>query len=247
MRLEAVRIPGEGVELAGLRYVPGRTPRSTALVFAHGFTAGKYSLDGLASYLAGRGYVGLTFDFVGHKLGATGGEMRHSTQAAENLQAALGWMRAHTEAERIALIGHSMGAGAALAVAAQKWRNPAERGARPAGVVCLCLGTEPTKGFESAVGKAMLEMRRDYVAGAEPLQLLTELGEMIREAEGLQGLPALFVAARQDVLVSVARVEALAALAGESASVTVIESSHLDAPDRARATVIRWLEEKGLV
>jgi len=65
LRLETIRIPSGGVELAGLRYMPEGTPRTTALLFAHGFTSSKHSMDGLASYLASHGYVGVTFDFVG--------------------------------------------------------------------------------------------------------------------------------------------------------------------------------------
>src|SRR2546421_12047575 len=89
-----------------------------ALLFAHGFSSGKYSMDSLAGYLAARGYEGWTFDFVGHKLGGSGGEMRTAQQAAENLRDALAWVRGHSEAREICLIGHSMGAAAALQVAA---------------------------------------------------------------------------------------------------------------------------------
>src|SRR5690242_2287330 len=100
--------------------MPEAPRKPVALLYAHGFTAGKYSLDGLASYLAGRGYEGLTFDFVGHKLGCSGGAMRHLSQATDNLAAVLAWLRRATDAEQIVLIGHSMGAAAALQVAARK-------------------------------------------------------------------------------------------------------------------------------
>src|SRR5579862_7808706 len=113
-----VSMPGEWITLAGLRYLPERGARDTALVFTHGFTAGKYSLDILASYLAQRGYEGLTFDLAGHKLGATGGQMTRAEQAAENLRDALHWLRLRTSARNIVLIGHSMGAAATLRTAA---------------------------------------------------------------------------------------------------------------------------------
>ena len=76
LRLETVTIRGRASDLAGLRYLPEGNRRSIGVVLAHGFTSGKYSLDGLANYLATRGYEALTFDFVGHKLGGPVGLWR---------------------------------------------------------------------------------------------------------------------------------------------------------------------------
>ena len=241
MKLESVRIPAEGATLAALHYLPEGQVRPTVLLYTHGFTSGKYSLDTLAGYLAGRGYPGLTFDLIGHKLGGTGGEMRHTLQAAENLRDALIWVRGHLETAQVVLVGHSMGAAAGLQVAAWERQSP---GTPPlAGVISLCMGLEPAAGFASQIGRAMLAQRHDYVAGAPALELLTGLNSMVQTAAAEIGdLPALFIAARQDVLLSVARVEALAAIAGANASVVVLDAAHLDAPDRSRATIIQWLE-----
>ncbi len=243
MKLETVQIPAEDVVLAGLRYVPEGRIKTTALLFTHGFTSGKYSLDSLAGYLAGRGYPGLTFDLVGHKLGGTGGEMRRTMQAAENVRDALNWLRQHTEAERVALIGHSMGAAASLQVGA--WEQ--ERSGTPplAGVVSMCMGLDPAEGFGTQIGRAMLLQRQDYVAGAPALELLTGLNTLVHAASELGDLPVLFIAARQDVLLPVVRVEGLAALAGPNTTVTALDASHLDTPDRSRATIIQWLEARG--
>lgn len=244
MKLENVRIPAEGVTLSGLHYIPEGRVHSTAIIYTHGFTAGKYSLDTLAGYLAGRGYPGLTFDLVGHKLGGTGGEMRRTLQAAENLRDALLWVRGHLDIARVVLVGHSMGAAAGVQVAAWEQQTP---GMPPlAGIVGLCMGLEPARGFESHIGRAMLAQRRDYVAGAPPLELLQGLSGLLASAPQIGDLPALFIAARQDVLVPVARVEALAELAGANASVVALDAAHLDAPDRARATIIQWLEARDL-
>ena len=245
MKLEVVNIPHKEVTLAALRYVPVTVAHPTALLFAHGFTSGKHSLDLLASYLAGKGYEGLTFDFVGHKLGATGGEMRHIGQAVENLQAALDWLRRNSRAEQIVLVGHSMGAAASLAVAAQEQGCPPTANvARLAGIVSICMGLEPSKGFMEAIGRTMLTQRSDYVAGSPAVQLLTEIESLVPSAQHLGDLPSLFIAARQDVLIPVTRVEGLARLAGLSAQVAVIDASHLEAPDRSRATIIQWLERQ---
>lgn len=245
MKLESVRIPADGATtLTGLNYVPeGGRIRPTALLYTHGFTSGKYSLDTLAGYLAGRGYPGLTFDLIGHKLGGTGGEMQRTVQAAENLQDALTWVRGHLDVEQVVLVGHSMGAAAGVQVAAWECLRP---GNPPVvGVVSMCMGLEPATGFESQIGRAMLTQRRDYVAGSPALELLQGLNALVLSATGMGDLPALFIAARQDVLLSVARVEALAALAGANASVIVVDAAHLDAPDRSRSTIIQWLEGRG--
>lgn len=243
MRLDSVRIPGDPVPLAALRYVPEQPPRPQRLIYTHGFTSGKYSFDGLASYLAAKRYVGLTFDCVGHKLGATGGEMRHIVQAAENLRDALAWERAQTPESDIILIGHSMGAAATLQVAAWEQENPNLVG-RLAGIVCLCMGTNPSQAFSGPLGKTMLAQRQDYVMGAPAPELLSQLDAMALTVRAIGTLPALFVAAKQDVLLPVERVEALAALAGAHADFRVIESSHLEAPDRSRGTILQWLESE---
>jgi len=242
-----VSIPGEDVALAGLRYLPERSARDTALVFTHGFTAGKYGLDILAAYLAQRGYEGLTFDLVGHKLGATGGQMVRAEQAAENLRDALHWLRLHTVARNVVLIGHSMGAAATLQAAAWERAAGTRLGqARLAGIVCMCIGRHPERGFEGVIGAAMLEQRSDYVAGAPALELLEQLDALVLSARDVGTIPALFVAAKQDAVVAPDRVAEAAALVGPTATVVTVDTSHLEAPDRARPTVLQWLQAQGL-
>jgi pimeloyl-ACP methyl ester carboxylesterase len=244
VKLESVRIPAEGATLTGLHYVPEGRIKSTAILYTHGFTSGKYSLDTLAGYLAGRGYPGLTFDLIGHKLGGTGGAMHRTVQAAENLRDALAWVRGHLEVAQVVLVGHSMGAAAGVQVAA--WERLRPGNPPVVGIVGLCMGLEPAVGFESQIGRAMLAQRRDYVAGAPVLELLQGLNTLLLSAAEIGDLPSLFIAARQDVLIPVARVEALAALAGPNASVVALDAAHLDAPDRSRATIIQWLETQSL-
>lgn len=248
MKLEPVRIPSGKVKLAGLRYLPEQNVRPVALLYAHGFTSGKYSLDTLAGYFAGKGYEGLTFDFVGHKLGASGGEMQSATDACVNLRDALHWLRQQSKARQIVLIGHSMGGAATLAVAAlEAARKPASHyEAALAGIVCLCIGEKPSQGFEGAIGQAMLQQRSDHVAGAPAAHLLGQLDSLVHAADNVGSLPALFIAARQDVLIAPERVEALARRVGPQAHMEVIESSHLEAPDRSRAAIAQWLAARGL-
>jgi len=241
-------MPGGDVILAGLRYIPEGRRTDTTLVYTHGFTSGKFSLDILASYLALRGYEGLTFDLVGHKLGATGGAMLRAEQAAENLRDALSWLRANLSARNVVLIGHSMGAAATLRAAELDLgaEDPMLGNARLAGVVCMCIGRHPATGFDGVIGRAMLEQRGDYVAGAPALEILAQLDMLVKSARHLGELPALFIAAKQDALVSPERVEELAAMAGPNATLTTIDTTHLEAPDRARPTILQWLRAQGL-
>jgi pimeloyl-ACP methyl ester carboxylesterase len=244
MRLEQVCIPSRGVMLAGLLYHPERTPHATGIVLAHGFTSGKYSLDGLASYLAVHGYTCLTYDCVGHKLGASGGEMRHANQAVENLTDGLAWMRALGTMARIVLIGHSMGGIAAVAAAARDIR--ARPPGRPplGGIVSLCAGANPSRAFRAGLGQKMLQQREDYFVGAPALRIVSELDSIAAEGSHLGGLPALFIAARHDILIALGDVEELARRAGPSAVFASVESSHLEAPDRSRGRILEWLEGK---
>jgi pimeloyl-ACP methyl ester carboxylesterase len=250
MQLTPVSIPQHknggngGPELAGLLYTPDRPVVGASVVLGHGFTSGKYSMDSLASYLAMRGRTCLTYDAVGHKLGATGGEMMHMGQAAENMLAALAWMRGETEPTSVALVGHSMGAAAAIAAAAADITSPAA-GARVAGICTLCMGVNPTAGFEGTLGAAMLLQRKDYVAGAPAINLLAGLDRLLSFAPqlGTCALPVLLVAARSDVLLPVENVRRLAEQIGESAEMRVIDAQHIDAPDKARGLVANWLQD----
>lgn len=242
MRLDALAIPSAHGKLAALHYGAEAGSADTVVIYSHGFTSGKYSMDSLASYLASRGYPGITFDFVGHKLGASGGEMRYLMQAADNLQDVLDWVRQRLQPPRVVLAGHSLGGLATLAVAAAELETPAASGVSLAGIACLCVGVSPGHGFESAVGQIMLNQRSDYVVGAPAWQLVGQLDELAASAERIDDLPTLLVAASQDILVPESRVHSLAARIGNAATVAVIESSHLEAPERSRRTLLEWLD-----
>ena len=245
MQLKTVSIPCDGgPELAGLLYLPDRPVTGASVVLGHGFTSGKYSMDSLASYLASRGRTCLTYDAVGHKLGGTGGKMMHMLQAAENMTAALAWLRSETDPVSVALVGHSMGAASAIAAAEADLSAPA-KGAKLAGICCLCMGMNPTRGFESTLGAAMLVQRSDSVAGAPAANLLAGLDRLLASAPRLRSyaLPTLLVAARSDVLLPVENVRELAEQIGDSAELRVIDAQHIDAPDKARGVVANWLQD----
>jgi pimeloyl-ACP methyl ester carboxylesterase len=242
MKLENLTIPSGEHQLAALHYQPDGDPRPLAIIYTHGFTSGKYSMDNLAAYLATKGYEGLTFDLVGHKLGASSGKLVRMMQVPESLRDVLTSFRRMTDAPQIVLVGHSLGAASSLQVAA--WtEEPKSELPTLAGVAALCMGDQPARAFDSTVGKAMLDLRQTYVEGAPARQLLEELAEIVHRLPALQRTPALFVAARQDVLVSPDRVQSFGQRLAAHAEFAVIESSHLDAPDKSKVTLLRWLEQ----
>jgi len=235
MDLVRIRVQVEPVSLAALAYVPDGALKPLACVLSHGFTASKATLDLLAAYLAGRGYGCLTFDFRGHKLGGSTGELRSMDEAVEDLQAAVATARERFGRERCVLVGHSMGALVSFAVAAE---DP-----NTVGVVAIATGAKPSKGFSSAAGRAMLEQRSSYVEGADPRTLLEQMDSLAANVERLGDRPSLFVAARHDLLVRPDTLRSLSLLAGPTAQFIEVEAQHLDAPDRARGAVAKWLDD----
>src|SRR5207244_1044413 len=89
MKLERVVIPGDGVTLAGLVYTPREDSGRPCVVVSHGFTASKESVDLLAAYLCHRGYPCVTYDFRGHKLGGSTGDLNHASDTLADLDAAI--------------------------------------------------------------------------------------------------------------------------------------------------------------
>lgn len=126
-------------------YVPGRVDRSyqqlpdpppaghrlPAVVLAHGFSADRITMSSLARSLAAAGYAVVAFDFRGH--GANGHGFG-SGELIDDVGQAVSWAARspYVDPHRIAIMGHSMGAGAVLDFAT---RDP-----RPAAVVALSGG-----------------------------------------------------------------------------------------------------------
>lgn len=205
----------------------------------HGLTAGKYGLDSMASYLAGKGYECITFDFTGHKMGDSDGRLERVEQIVENALTALENLLKATGAEKAILLGHSMGGVAALGVAS----------ARPslaAGVITLCTGWNPERGFRGALGQTMMHQRADYVDGLPIESLLRELDRLTQALCPMPKLPILCVSGRQDILVSEEQVRQLAEHIGPSAETLSLETTHLEAVEKARGAVVHWLDKKKL-
>ncbi len=236
MRLERVSIPAEGVVLSALTYTPRTDKRDLCVILSHGFTASKESVDLMAGYLCSRGYCCLTFDFRGHKLGGSSGDLNHASDILLDLEAAAHFALERFEKIRCILVGHSMGGLASVLTA--------ESMPKVAAVVVIATGPRPSAGFRQPVGIAMLSQRSDYVSGAEPMALLEQLDELTAGFNGLGARPSLFVAAKGDAVVKPSRVRELADMAGPQAEYAEIEGSHLGALDRARGLVANWLDRQ---
>jgi pimeloyl-ACP methyl ester carboxylesterase len=177
----------------------------------------------------------VTFDCRGHKLGASTGELEAIGEAVEDLRAVIEAARERFGRRDCVLIGHSMGALLGFEVAAG---DPDVKG-----LVAIATGARPSKGFNSAAGKAMLEQRSAYVEGAEAITLLRQMDALSENVERLGDRPSLFVAARNDLLVRPDTLRSLSLLAGPHAEFVEVEAQHLDAPDRSRGVVASWLDQ----
>ena len=102
----------DGVVLSGRLYGTG----TTGVVLAHMYPADQSSWASFAERLASKGYAALTFDFRGY--GRSGGT-KEIGLIDRDMMAALGFLQGHG-AERVFLIGASMGGTASLLVARDK-------------------------------------------------------------------------------------------------------------------------------
>jgi dienelactone hydrolase len=97
---------------------PPRGARPPAVVVMHGFAGDRLSMSGLSRRLAAAGYAVLAIDARGH--GENRNAFARSWAVADyffaDLRAAVDFLRAYpfVDGSRIALLGHSMGAGASL-------------------------------------------------------------------------------------------------------------------------------------
>jgi dienelactone hydrolase len=114
--------PGPGAARFGVRQ-PG-PPGEAAVVVAHGYAADRATMRALSESLAAAGYVVVAIDEAGHGLNPR--SLRTGSGRPDYLTtdvaAAVEWLRTTrgVAAERIVLLGHSMGARAVFTYAAQR-------------------------------------------------------------------------------------------------------------------------------
>ena len=229
------RIQAENNDVAVLEYEP-RRPRDVSLVVGHGYSSSKHNLDFLCNFLASHGFAVFSLDFPGHKLGASGGELRGIDDLIDAMSATVAFARGRREGP-VYLLGHSMGAMTALFVAAM------DRSI--AGTIAITTGYGRPTAIDALRSKGVTDFRSSYVDGAALPDLVEGVDHRFAEAlPRLQGRPQLYIAARRDAMVSPRSVEDLYERAPEPKDFIVIDSDHTYAGDNARGEVLQWLNAR---
>jgi pimeloyl-ACP methyl ester carboxylesterase len=234
-RVELFRIAAERNGLAVLWYEP-RRPRGVSLVAGHGYSSSKQNLDFLCGFLSSHGFGVYSFDFPGHKLGASGGELRGIDDCIEAMFRVVAFARQRGD-EILYTLGHSMGGMTAIFTSALD--------ANIHGTVAIATGYGRPTSLESLRKVGPTDFRSSYVVGVTLPELVA--GVDARYAEllvRLAGRPALYIAANRDAMVSLRSVRELYGRAPEPKTFATIESDHTYAAEHARATVLEWLNER---
>ncbi len=238
MRLLPVSIRSGNLQVSGLQYVPAVQPKELSILLTHGYTAGKYSMDYLASILARKGYTCLTYDLPGHLLGATGGELREYEDALNCTMRCAEWFEGKTSGKLI-LAGHSLGAALSIHATIQYEKNSKSV---LAGLVAMSIGENPFSGFESPLGQSMMQMRESHVAGLQAEQFLKEIDTHINHTNDVIITKSLFLAGEQDFIAPPDRVEALANRICKNSTYKELKTNHLEMPQRSANTILSWLQ-----
>jgi dienelactone hydrolase len=119
LRTEVMRIPDGEITLSAILHIPleaGPINPRPAVAVTHGISSTKEMVDAISLELARRGFITLTLDLHGH--GDSEGQLSGS-DASFGLQAAVDYLRSRSDTDPlfIGVAGHSLGAGAARAVA----------------------------------------------------------------------------------------------------------------------------------
>lgn len=105
-------LPQDAEDDGGLPSPLPRDERPPVIVMAHGYSADRASMSGLARSLAEAGYAVLSFDFRGHGSNT----QRFQGDLRDDVAAAVEWAQTspYVDGSELAVLGHSMGAGAVL-------------------------------------------------------------------------------------------------------------------------------------
>jgi pimeloyl-ACP methyl ester carboxylesterase len=228
--LDLIRVGARNNEVAVLVYEP-RRPRNVTIVAGHGYSSSKQNLDLLCAFLQSHGFRVFSLDFPGHKLGASGGELRSIDDCTDAMSAVVDAARAYGKTPLYTL-GHSMGAITALLVAAN---DPAIDGS-----IAIATGYGRPTAFSALRGAT--DFRSSYVVGVDLPTLFEGVDAAFdRALPKLAGRPTLFVAASRDAMVSSASVRELYGRAPDPKTFVQIESDHTNAGEQARGDVLQWL------
>jgi pimeloyl-ACP methyl ester carboxylesterase len=177
-----------------------------------------------------------SLDFPGHKLGASGGELRGMDDCIDAMSATVRFARQRSAGPVLAM-GHSMGAMTAIFTAAL------DRSL--SGTIAIATGYGRPSALATIASSAGSDFRASYVRGVALPELVEGLNERFDRALPLLANRAqLYVAAKHDAMVNERSVRDLFDRASEPKSFASIESDHTFAADHARGTVLQWLNER---
>jgi uncharacterized protein len=233
--VELLRIQAQRNPVAVLWYQP-RRPRGISLVAGHGYSSSKQNLDFLCSFLSSHGFGVYSLDFPGHKLGASGGELRGVDDCIDAMASVAAFARERGD-ESAYTLGHSMGGMTAIFTAALDDRI--------LGTIAIATGYGRPTSLETLQKVGAADFRSSYVVGVTLPELVAGVDARYAQLLGrLAGRPSFFVAANRDAMVSPQSVRDLFERAPEPKSLTTIDSDHTYAAERARAAVLEWLNER---
>ncbi|HEY6325162.1 MAG TPA: alpha/beta fold hydrolase [Candidatus Cybelea sp.] len=234
-KVELLHLPAERNPLAVLWYEP-RRPCGVTLVAGHGYSSSKQNLDFLCSFLASHGYGVYSLDFPGHKLGASGGELRGVADCIEAMQCVVAFARGRGDEDAYTL-GHSMGGMTAIFTAALD--------AQILGTVAIATGFGRPTSLEALQKVGATDFRASYVVGDTLPELVANVDARYAELlPRLAGRPALYVSAARDGMVSPRSVRELYERAPGPKWFATVESDHTYAAENAKATVLEWLRQR---
>ena len=235
MPLDLIRVRAQRNEVAVLVYEP-RRPRNVAIVAGHGYSSSKHSLDFLCAFLQSHGFRVYNLDFPGHKLGASGGELRGFDDCVDAMSAVVAHARGDG-AMPLYTLGHSMGAVTALFVAASD--------ASIDGAIAIATGYGRPSALATLRAAGTVDFRSSYVVGVDLPELFEDADARFdRLLPQLAGRPVLYLAASRDAMVSPKSVRELYDRAPEPKDFVTIESDHTYAGERARSDVLQWLNHR---
>jgi alpha-beta hydrolase superfamily lysophospholipase len=235
MSVELFRVAAERNNVAVLWYRPRRA-RGISIVAGHGYSSSKHNLDQLCSFLASHGFGVYNFDFPGHKLGASGGELRNLDDCTDAMRGVTGFARDH-EGMPVYAMGHSMGAMTALLTTAN---DP-----QVLGTIAIATGYGRPSALDALRNVGVVDLRSSYVVGVDLPTLFADADAWLdRALPKLHGRPKLFVAATRDAMVRESSVRDLMLRAPEPKEYATIDSDHTNAGENARATILQWLNAR---
>lgn len=233
-RVELFTIGAQRNPVALLWYEPRRA-RGITIVAGHGYSSSKHNLDSLCGFLAAHGFGVYSLDFPGHKLGASGGDLGGVGDCIDAMSATVRFARERGDASIYAM-GHSMGGMTAIFTAALD--------AKILGVIAIATGYGRPTSLTALRQAGATDFRSSYVTGVTLPELVAGVDERYAALlPRLAGRPGLYVAANRDAMVNPKSVRELFDRAPEPKSFAEIESDHTYAGERARSTVLRWLDE----